>query len=115
VADSPGFGKIIIKPDLNNDLSWVKSRYQSIHGQIVSEWKKQDNIYQLHVRIPANTTALVYLPTNNVDAILENNRKLKTNSDMKVEAIKDNETVIRVGSGSYSFSVNLPASKSQTN
>jgi len=115
VADSPGFGKIIIKPDLNNDLSWVKSRYQSIHGQIVSEWKKQDNIYQLHVRIPANTTALVYLPTNNVDAILENNRKLKTVSDMNVETIKDNETVVRIGSGSYSFSVNFPASKSQTN
>jgi alpha-L-rhamnosidase len=35
----PGFKKIIIKPAVVGDLTWVKCSYDSIHGTIVSNWK----------------------------------------------------------------------------
>ena len=36
----PGFKKIIIKPNLVGDISWVKASYNSIHGKITSWFQK---------------------------------------------------------------------------
>jgi alpha-L-rhamnosidase len=102
---APGFKKIAIRPDFIQNLSWVSARYQSIQGTIISKWKREKMGLQLHVEIPANATALVYLPTTNPDAILESNKKIKGRHDMSIKAITNNETVVSVGSGSYSFVV----------
>lgn len=102
---APGFKKIAIRPDFTQNLSWVSASYQSIQGTIISKWKREKMSLQLHVEIPANTTALVYLPTTNPDAILESNKKIKGRHDMYIKAITNNETVVSVGSGSYSFVV----------
>lgn len=34
---SPGFQHFVIKPAIVGDLTFAKARYQSIHGEIVSE------------------------------------------------------------------------------
>lgn len=36
----PGFKKIIIKPAIAGDLTWVKAHYDSPYGRIVSNWKR---------------------------------------------------------------------------
>lgn len=40
-AASPGFEKIIIKPQPAGDLIWAKGSYHSVRGQIISDWKKK--------------------------------------------------------------------------
>ena len=39
--DAVGFDKIIIHPQPVGDLKWVKASYDSVHGKIVSEWRRK--------------------------------------------------------------------------
>ena len=59
---APGFKHFIIRPAVVGDLTWVKSSYRSIHGMIVSNWRREKDVFTLDVTIPANTTATVYVP-----------------------------------------------------
>jgi alpha-L-rhamnosidase len=38
--DVPAFKKIVIKPAIVGDFTWVRASYDSIQGKIVSEWKR---------------------------------------------------------------------------
>jgi alpha-L-rhamnosidase len=49
----PGFKKIIIKPQPVSDLSYVKASFNSIHGEIVSDWEHTNDSFILRVTIPA--------------------------------------------------------------
>lgn len=63
--ESPGFKKIIISPvfDRSGKINYAKGKYQSVYGEIVSEWQmKSDHTVRLRVEIPANTTARIIIP-----------------------------------------------------
>ena len=96
---APGFGKIIIKPQPAGDLTWAKGSYQSIRGTIVSDWKKEDNQFQLHIIIPANTKAIIYIPSSDKDIVKEGIHVL---SSIRFE---NGYKIIQTGSGEYTFTV----------
>ncbi|MEN2399001.1 glycoside hydrolase family 78 protein [Flavobacterium sp. MC2016-06] len=101
--EAPGFKQIIMKPDFNCGLSFVNASYESIHGLIKSNWKKNKNTLLWNVTIPANTSAVVYLPEAKVDAVTVNNQKLeKTGISYKTEK---NSIVLTLPSGSYILNV----------
>ncbi|MBI5387212.1 MAG: family 78 glycoside hydrolase catalytic domain [Verrucomicrobia bacterium] len=83
-TDGVGFKRIFIKPGpptpgSNPDvkpIDWVKAEYGSIHGQIVSHWRRDGNRFELNVTIPANTTATVFLPAKNAASITESGQSL---------------------------------------
>jgi hypothetical protein len=58
----PGWKKIIIRPAVVGDLTWVKAHYDSPYGRIVSNWKRDGKNLVMDVTIPANTTATVFPP-----------------------------------------------------
>ncbi len=60
--DAIGFDRIIIRPQIPNDLQWVNCSYDSIRGKITSNWRKTDDSLIIDIEIPANTEATVYLP-----------------------------------------------------
>jgi hypothetical protein len=60
--DGPGFKKIVIKPAVVGDLTWVKASLKTLRGPIASEWTRDGTQFSLTVRIPANTTAQVFVP-----------------------------------------------------
>ncbi|MDQ6844866.1 MAG: glycoside hydrolase family 78 protein [Bacteroidota bacterium] len=93
---APGFEKIIIKPQPAGDLTWAKGSYQSIKGEIVSEWKRAGNNFSLHVVIPANTTAKIYIPSN------ENNEVTESGKAVNVK-YENGYGVSEIGSGVYNF------------
>jgi hypothetical protein len=98
---SAGFSKIIIKPEIIGDLTWVKSSYQSQYGLIRSEWKKENNILEMKVEIPANTNAKIYFPIKQEAPVTESGHD---------HIILKNETgkyYCKVGSGSYVFQMGL--------
>lgn len=59
---SPGYQKILIKPEPDETLTMAKSSYKSVYGKIESDWKKENGLFQLQVKIPCNTSAIVVLP-----------------------------------------------------
>ena len=60
--EEPGFKRILIQPQLDDRLNWAKRTFTSEYGDIVSEWKKEEEAFELYVKIPCNTTAVIILP-----------------------------------------------------
>lgn len=58
----PGYKEILIKPQFIQGISSVEATYQSVYGEIKSAWSCKDKKITIHVEIPANTTAIIYLP-----------------------------------------------------
>jgi alpha-L-rhamnosidase len=59
---SPGFEHFVVKPSVVADLTFVNSKYHSIHGDIVSDWLIENGTFRLSVTVPPGTTATVFVP-----------------------------------------------------
>jgi alpha-L-rhamnosidase len=114
-SDGPGFDKIIIHPHpptpgSNQDhepIHWVKAHYDSIHGRIVSNWRRTGNKFELEVEIPANTTATVYIPTSSTNSVTEGEQPLALARGIKFLGFENGCSVLNVESGNYKFSSDL--------
>ncbi|MBP5257859.1 MAG: family 78 glycoside hydrolase catalytic domain [Prevotella sp.] len=81
--DEPAYKHIILRPAFEiQDCFSTQCSYESPYGKIVSNWKKNLTHVEWDVEIPCNTTADVCLPDG---------------------------TVKKVGSGTYHFSCDIPA------
>lgn len=100
-AAAPGFRKIIIKPQPAGDLEWAKGSYESVYGQIKSDWKKGDGVFTLNVSIPVNTTAHIYVPAKEDETVSESGKAVK------VLRYENGYAVIETGSGNYSFQCSI--------
>ncbi|NLH15706.1 MAG: family 78 glycoside hydrolase catalytic domain [Phycisphaerae bacterium] len=101
---SVGFDKVVIAPQIVGDLQWVRASYNSIRGNIISDWKLDGDTLQINVTIPANTTAEVWIPSS--ASIIENGKPVDQAEG--VRAIQyptqpNGSTSLRIGSGSYHF------------
>jgi len=99
-AGSTAFKNIVIRPEIVGDLSHVKASYQSAYGIIRSEWKKEKNKLVMMVEIPANTDATICFPEKYSGAVYQNGKPVK----LSVSA--EGKSSCKVGSGSYTFSMN---------
>lgn len=93
------FKEFIIKPEFVGDLSEVNVRFETMFGLIKSHWKKSATSIEMNLDVPVNTSALVYLPTQEVNKVTENGKKVK----YKIEKTDGQRIVLKVGSGSYKF------------
>ena len=101
--EKPGFHRTIIRPFPVGDLSFVKATHQSMYGTIASSWKREGGRFTLEVTIPPNTTAAVWLPASDADAVTESGRPAKRAADVKFLRMEGHAAVFEVGSGSYRF------------
>jgi alpha-L-rhamnosidase len=108
----PGFKKIIIKPAVVGDLTWVKCSYDSIHGRIVSNWKLDAGKLTMEVTIPMNTTATVYVPANDAAGVTESGKPAAKAEGVKFLRMENSAAVYEIGSGSYRFQSAVPDKKS---
>lgn len=102
----PGFKKIIIKPNVVGDLSWVKASHHCSYGKIVSEWKREHGKLTFDIEIPANTTATIYIPARDAQQIQENNKNISAVKDIRIIGATGHYIVLETGSGKYKFVVN---------
>ena len=102
---SVAYKETLIRPDMVGDIIWVNASYQSPYGEIRSEWKKKNYTLKLDVVIPANTSALVYIPYNKGSVITESGKDINAIKEIKVIGDSDNKKIIMIGSGTYRFSV----------
>ena len=104
--NNPGFKKFIINPYIpENDLDWVNASVHSMHGTISSSWEKKEGGILFDIKIPANTMATVYLPSNNIDEIREGGKPVSRIKEIKILGTENGKTIMELGSGSYSFSI----------
>jgi alpha-L-rhamnosidase len=100
----PGFRHTIVRPRPGGRLTSVKAGYDSLYGIIQVEWAvSEQGAFRLHVSIPANTTATVWVPGSEVEV-----NGLRPSSGMAAEGCLPLEAAegcerYRIGSGSYTF------------
>lgn len=58
----PGFEEVLIKPFPGGSLTFARAEYESCKGTIVSEWKCNDDVFILQVKIPDGVHARIELP-----------------------------------------------------
>jgi alpha-L-rhamnosidase len=99
--NSIAFKHIKIRPQSVGAITSAKGSFNSPYGKITSEWKKESEVFSLYVLIPANTTAVVYLPATKASTLLESGKPV----NKKDFFLSGNNAVVRIGSGEYWFEV----------
>jgi alpha-L-rhamnosidase len=100
----PAFQKIIIKPAVVGDITWVKASYNSISGKIISEWIRKGSSLILKLTIPPNTTSTLYVSTADVSTVMENGTPALQSSGISLIRFEAPYAIFAVTSGSYNFS-----------
>ena len=104
-SDNIAFKQIEMNPFFVGDISYVKATYNSVRGLIKSHWKKTAVDYTWNITIPANTTAIIYLPDTKGKKVLESGKELITIKHTTKIKENNNNTVMTLESGNYIFQV----------
>jgi len=99
----PGFKHIVIKPTLAGDLTWVKAHFDSAFGRIGSNWKKDGSFLTMEITVPANTTATVYVPTEDAASVTESRKPAAQADNVKFLRLENHTAVYAIGAGNYRF------------
>ena len=90
----PGYKKFRIAPVLDKRLGFVKCNYNSIMGNIKSEWKYEENCVKFTILVPTGTEAEIILPYSE--------DRIKSCIKLPAESV-DSKTVYSVRAGEYYF------------
>jgi alpha-L-rhamnosidase len=101
----PGYKRFIIKPGVPKDgaLDWVEAEFESPYGTIVSNWKIAGDTITLEVAIPPNTTATVYVPTDDPKSVTESDLPVTRARGVKHLRDEEGRSVLEVEPGRYTF------------
>jgi len=98
-VNSTAYKEIEIEPQITGDLTFAKTTFESPYGLIRSDWEKAGSNLQIEIEIPHNTTATLFLPTENVKTVKINGKapnKWIADNKSKIKKIK-----LKLGSGIY--------------
>lgn len=103
----PGFKHFILQPtpDPTGQMTFARGYYDSMYGRIESEWKLENKKLNYRATVPANTTAMLYLPASSEKEITESGRVVAKAKGVKFVKQENGKTVFELQSGSYQFSI----------
>lgn len=100
-----GFKHFVIEPWITpNGPQWVRSEYESLYGNIVSEWKLSEKKLDMRVVVPPNTTAVLELPETYFSSLSVNGDRLEKSDCVEQVAHHEGGFSLFLLSGSYAFS-----------
>jgi alpha-L-rhamnosidase len=102
-TEHPGFKNIILRPALVKSVDWVNCSYSSSYGEIVSNWKLEDDSFTWDIRVPVNSTATVHIPAKDLESISEGNQSISESIGVTFSGIEDERVVLNLASGNYRF------------
>ena len=100
---SKSYENILIEPEVVGDISWAETEYNSVHGEISTSWKLENNLFILKVKIPVSCKAIVAIPQADPGKITENNIAAGESKDLKLIGSKKGKTLFEISSGEYRF------------
>ena len=103
--DGPGYKHIKVQPHIGGGFTNASASLQTYYGKLSNSWKIENNKIIMDVEIPANTTATIYLPAANANAVTESGKALQAISEIKITGNEDGYMVLEIGSGNYHFEI----------
>jgi alpha-L-rhamnosidase len=101
--DNPGYKHFFVGPKPGGDLTWVRARYDSVRGRIVSDWKIRDGLFTLRVVVPANTTATVLVPIGKSPSVTESGMAAGKAVGVTACGLENGCARFKVEAGEYRF------------
>ena len=99
----PGYKRIVIRPHPGGRMEYVHAEYDSIHGRIASGWKLENDQLTMSVTIPANTTAVIYVPAEDASQVTESGNPATDSEGVRFLRMEKDRAVFEVTSGTYVF------------
>ena len=100
---APGFKHFFLKPAIVGDVVWAKGVYNSIYGRIVCHWAVESGRLAVRVKVPANTTATVYIPAKDVSVVTESGQPADKAAGVEFLRRENACAVFELQSGDYEF------------
>ena len=103
----PGFKHFILQPtpDPTGQMSSAKGHYDSMYGRIESSWEVKDDVCNYRFKVPANSSATLYLKATGAEKVSLSNNPLKQSTDIVVVGEENGKVIMKFPSGEYQFSV----------
>lgn len=102
---APGYERIRVRPYVDGPLDWAGTWLDTVRGRVEVRWQRRSGGgLDLSVDVPGNATAEVHVPAAAGATVLESGRPAA-----KARGVEPlGQSVYRVGSGHYEFSVRGP-------
>ncbi len=115
-AESPGFKRFHVAPEITGDVRWVEASLDTCYGRVKSRWWFEGKSFHLVVSIPVNTSATIRIPFGRVDSLVEKDRPaIALKKEDGIASVREGLDscartcmFIEAGSGEYHFKVSLP-------
>ncbi|MGA2247128.1 MAG: family 78 glycoside hydrolase catalytic domain [Verrucomicrobiota bacterium] len=98
-----GYQSFTIRPRPSREVAWCQASYDSIRGQIASDWKRNGNKFALKITVPANATATVFVPASGPEWVTESGQPASQSAGVKLLRSEPGAVIYQVGSGNYQF------------
>ena len=102
-STSAGYKNIIIHPQPGGPLTSASGSFRSIHGVISSSWRTYSGGFALEATVPANTTAVVYVPATDSTDVKESGMPVANVAGITYLGMESGAAKFAVGAGRYSF------------
>jgi alpha-L-rhamnosidase len=99
----PGFQRFVLRPFIGEGLDFARASYRTMHGEIVSDWKRAGNKLTWSVGIPANTDARVHVPSEPGTEVTEGGMAVEKAVGIHVVGREGNFLICEAGAGNYEF------------
>jgi alpha-L-rhamnosidase len=101
----PGYKHTIIEPHMGGGFTYASASLQTIYGKLSSGWKRETGRILFDIEIPANTTAVFYLPAIEAEDVSESGKPVQSMTDLTISKRQNGELELRLGSGIYHFAI----------
>jgi len=101
--ENPGYKHIIFRPQLIDEMSFVKYFNETIYGIAGIHWEKEQGVFHMNVTVPVGSTATVYIPANSGEEVTESESPAASSEYVDFVSLEDGYAVYRVKSGEYRF------------
>jgi len=106
---APAYQKIVIHPQPGTQLTSASASLLSIHGPISTAWHQYAGGFALAATIPANTSAVVYIPATAASDVRESGQPASISNGVTFMRMESGAAVFAIGSGRYLFSTGTTA------
>jgi len=101
--EANGFDRIVIKPRIVGGLSWAKTMYKSIRGEIALDWRIKDGVFSLSTKIPVNTSAILHLPAEDASNVMVGDQLASMAEGVSLLREEKGAVIYNIDSGEYRF------------
>jgi len=99
----PGWKHFTVAPRPGGGVKWARANYHSLRGEIRVDWRIEAGRFRMRLTIPANTSAMVRIPTRQPESVTEGKRPATQANGVRFVSAEAGAASFEVSSGNYEF------------